>query len=55
MAARYDEGRVMQCWRSFEQLEAFASDKDDPHLDVWHQYWRRVGRSGRSGMGALSV
>ena len=22
----------------------------DPHLDVWRQYWRRVGRSGRTGI-----
>jgi hypothetical protein len=41
---------IVQYWRSFEQLEAFASDKDDPHLDVWRQYWRRVGRSGRTGI-----
>ena len=41
---------IVQYWRSFEQLEAFAKDKDDPHLDVWRQYWRRVGRSGRTGI-----
>ena len=41
---------IVQYWRSFEQLEAFAKDKDDPHLEVWRQYWRRVGRSGRTGI-----
>jgi hypothetical protein len=41
---------IVQYWRSFEQLEAFAKDKDDPHLDVWRQYWRRVGRSSRTGI-----
>lgn len=41
---------IVQYWRSFEQLEAFAKDKDDPHLEVWRQYWRRVGRTGRSGI-----
>ncbi len=41
---------IVQYWRSFDQLEAFARDKDDPHLDVWRQYWRRVGRSGRTGI-----
>jgi hypothetical protein len=41
---------IVQYWRSFEQLEAFAKDKDDPHLDVWRKYWRRVGRSGRTGI-----
>ena len=30
--------------------EAFAKDKDDPHLDVRRRYWRRVGRSGRTGI-----
>jgi Domain of unknown function (DUF4188) len=25
---------IVQYWRSFEQLEAFAKDKDDPHLVV---------------------
>jgi fumigallin biosynthesis monooxygenase-like protein len=41
---------IVQYWRSFEHLEAFAKDQDDPHLDVWRQYWRRVGRSGRTGI-----
>ena len=35
---------------SIEQLEAFARDDDDPHADVWRQYWRRVGKSGRTGI-----
>ena len=41
---------TVQYWRSFEQLEAFAKDTDDPHLEVWRKFWRRVGRSGRSGI-----
>ena len=41
---------IVQYWRSFEQLEAFAKDSDDPHLDAWRKYWRRVGRSARSGI-----
>ncbi|MFL5822695.1 MAG: DUF4188 domain-containing protein [Solirubrobacteraceae bacterium] len=41
---------IVQYWRSFEHLEAFAKDKDDPHLDMWRQYWRRVGKSTRSGI-----
>jgi hypothetical protein len=41
---------IVQYWRSFEQLEAFAKDKDDPHLDVWRKYWRRVGRTDRTGI-----
>lgn len=41
---------IVQYWRSFEHLEAFANDKDDPHLGVWRQYWRRVGSSPRTGI-----
>ena len=41
---------VVQYWRSFEQLEAFAKDADDPHLEVWRDFWRRVGKSGRTGI-----
>jgi hypothetical protein len=41
---------IVQYWRSFEHLEAFAKDADDPHLDVWRNYWRRVGRTDRTGI-----
>ena len=41
---------IVQYWRSFEQLEAFAKDADDPHLDAWRDFWRRVGKSGRTGI-----
>lgn len=41
---------IVQYWRSFEALEAFAKDRDDPHLDVWRSFWRRVGKSGRTGI-----
>ena len=41
---------IVQYWRSFDHLEAFARDKDDPHLDAWRNYWRRVGASDRSGI-----
>ncbi len=40
----------IQYWRSFEHLEAFAKDTDDPHLQVWRDYWKRVGQSTRSGI-----
>jgi hypothetical protein len=42
--------RVIQYWRSFEHVEAFAKNTDDPHLDVWRSYWRRVGKSTRAGI-----
>ena len=50
--ARLRDGRftVIQYWRSFEHLEAFAKDTDDPHLEVWRNYWRRVGKGTRTGI-----
>jgi hypothetical protein len=41
---------IVQYWRSFEHLEAFANDKDDPHTAAWRNYWQRVGKDGRSGI-----
>ena len=39
---------TVQYWRSFEQLEAFAKDTDDPHLEVW----RKVSGAASAGQGA---
>jgi hypothetical protein len=41
---------IVQYWRSFAHLERFARDQDDPHLEPWRAYWRRVGRSDRTGI-----
>ncbi len=41
---------VVQYWRSFEQLEAFAKDKDDPHLDVWRNYAAPGRANDRTGI-----
>jgi hypothetical protein len=41
---------IVQYWRSFDHLEAFAKDTSDPHLEPWRQFWRRVGKSGRTGI-----
>ena len=41
---------IVQYWRSFEHLEAFARDESDPHLTAWRNYWKRVGRDNRSGI-----
>ena len=48
----YENGfpTIVQYWRSFEHLEAFARDQDDPHLEPWRNYWRRVGKSDRTGI-----
>jgi hypothetical protein len=41
---------TVQYWRSFDHLEAFAKNADDPHLAAWRNYWRRVGKSDRTGI-----
>ena len=41
---------LVQYWRSFEDIERFARDRDDPHLQPWRQFNRRVGRSGDVGI-----
>jgi hypothetical protein len=37
---------IVQYWRSFAHLEAFARDRDDPHLAAWRNYYRRRGTTG---------
>jgi hypothetical protein len=41
---------IVQYWRSYDHLEAFARDETDPHLAAWRQYWKRVGKDNRSGI-----
>ncbi len=41
---------IVQYWRSFEHLEAFARSADDPHSAAWRNYWKRVGKDDRTGI-----
>jgi hypothetical protein len=41
---------MIQYWRSFEQLERFARDQDDPHLQPWRDFNRKIGTSGDVGV-----
>jgi hypothetical protein len=41
---------MIQYWRSFEDLERFARDPDDPHLEPWRRFNRKVGASGDVGI-----
>jgi hypothetical protein len=38
-------GVIVQYWRSFEQLEAYARDHDQLHWPAWMDFNRRVGAS----------
>ena len=41
---------VVQYWRSFEQLEAYARSKDSDHWPAWVAFNKRVGSSGDVGI-----
>lgn len=36
---------IVQYWRSFEHLEAYARDRDQEHWPAWVAFNKRVGRS----------
>lgn len=37
---------IVQYWRSFDHLEAFARDTSDPHARTWREYYRRQAAHG---------
>lgn len=41
---------MIQYWRSFEHLEAFAKNPADPHLPAWRAFNAKVGASGDVGV-----
>src|SRR5258708_466857 len=41
---------IVQYWRSFEDLEKFARDKNDPHLESWRRFNRAIGSDGSVGI-----
>ncbi len=41
---------LVQYWRSFEDLEHFATNPSDPHLPAWKAFNRAVGNNGNVGI-----
>jgi hypothetical protein len=41
---------VVQYWRSFDQLHAYAHAKDREHLPAWTDFNRKVGGNGSVGI-----
>jgi hypothetical protein len=41
---------VIQYWRSFEQLHAYAHARDAKHLPAWAEFNRRIGSDGSVGV-----
>jgi hypothetical protein len=41
---------MVQYWRSFEQLHAYAHARDAAHLPAWAEFNRRIGSNGVVGI-----
>jgi hypothetical protein len=41
---------LLQYWRSFEDLEKFASEPEDPHRAAWQRFNKAVGTDGTVGI-----
>lgn len=41
---------IIQYWRSFEDLENFARNPSDPHLEPWKKFNQAIGADGSVGI-----
>jgi hypothetical protein len=41
---------IVQYWRSFEQLEAYAKDRDAQHYPAWKEFNKKVKSNGDVGI-----
>jgi len=41
---------TVQYWRSFDDLERFARDKQEPHLSAWKRFNKAIGTDGSVGI-----
>jgi hypothetical protein len=41
---------ILQYWRSFEHLHAYAHARDSNHLPAWAEFNRRIGADGSVGI-----
>ena len=41
---------IVQYWRSFDDLERFARQPSEPHLEPWKKFNQAVGKSGMVGI-----
>ena len=41
---------MLQYWRSFDHLEAYAQDRGQSHLPAWKDFYRRANRGEAVGI-----
>jgi len=41
---------LLQYWKSFEDLEKFAREPSDPHLEAWKKFNKAIGADGIVGI-----
>ena len=46
----FPDAMVVQYWRSFEHLEAYAKNRDLAHLPAWQAFNKAVGSNGDVGI-----
>lgn len=47
---RFRESINITYWRSYEHLERFARNQDDPHLEAWRRFNREIANDGSFGI-----
>jgi hypothetical protein len=41
---------VLQYWRSYDDLEAYANDPDRRHRPAWQRFFKKIGLNGNVGI-----
>ena len=50
LGAEFSFGTIVQYWRSFEDLEAYAKDRDALHYPAWKEFNTKVRSNGDVGI-----
>ncbi len=50
LGAEFSLGTIVQYWRSFEQLEAYAKDRNSLHYPAWKEFNTKIKSNGDVGI-----
>ncbi len=50
LGAEFSTGTIVQYWRSFEQLEAYAKDRNGLHYPAWKDFNTKIKNNGDVGI-----